>query len=110
MNALIDTVDTTKELPENPHCEPQWPETEPNCDYLLIDLQRSLYGASVLAKLINADSNIATSRRDSDEPEKLPSPFNEYVISGLLAALETCIYKSIGCAENVRDRLQMQSD
>lgn len=81
--------------PVNPHCEKRWPfnAAEPFC--LLGDgIARAIeatYGASIIAQLLHADSEIRVGIECGDNPSEAPPRFSNNVTAGLFAALHTCL-------------------
>lgn len=84
----------TRTTPVNPHCAPLWPynaaEVGP-LGYGVAVATEACYGASTIAKLLQADAEIRFAAEWADNPDTEPAQFTNNVTAGLFAALNACL-------------------
>lgn len=80
--------------PMNPHCEQRWPYNAAEPGPLGDGIARATeacYGATIIARLLHADSEIRLAAEWADNPNDEPAQFTPNVTAGLFAALNTCL-------------------
>lgn len=86
----------------NPHCAEQWPHNM-GFDHRAAKLADATYGARVIARLLDADHQLALDLADADDPSGLPLPFTANTACGLRAALRVCLEEITCISEALED-------